>query len=145
MDYSLSGSSVHEFPKQEHWSGLSFPSPGDLPNLGIKLTSPAWQADSLPLSHQGSPFCGMPARVLCHVETLCDLTDCSPTGSSVHGLFQAITLEGVAISYSRKSFQLRDWTCVSCIGRWVGLILGLPTNKVYFSTDSHIPSIHYFT
>ena len=34
------------FPRQEHWSGLPFPSPGDLPNLGIKPISPALQADS---------------------------------------------------------------------------------------------------
>ena len=38
-------------PRQEHWSGLPFPSPGDLPNPGIKPTSLAWQADSLPPSH----------------------------------------------------------------------------------------------
>ena len=30
-----------EFSRQEHWSGLSFPSPGDLPNPGIELLSPA--------------------------------------------------------------------------------------------------------
>ena len=39
----------------EHWSGLLFPSPGDLPDPGTKPGSPALQADSLPLSHQGSP------------------------------------------------------------------------------------------
>ena len=44
-----------EFPRQEYWSGLPFPSPGDLPDSGIKLRSPQWQADSLPLSHEGSP------------------------------------------------------------------------------------------
>ena len=42
------------FPRQEYWSGLLFSSPGDLPNPGIKPTSPVWQADSLPLSHLGS-------------------------------------------------------------------------------------------
>ena len=42
------------FPRQEYWSALSFPSPGDLPNQGVKLMSPALQVDSLPLSHQGS-------------------------------------------------------------------------------------------
>ena len=42
------------FSRQEHWSGLLFPSPGDLPDLEIKPGSPALQADSLPLSHQGS-------------------------------------------------------------------------------------------
>ena len=35
------------FSRQEHWSGLLFPSPGDLPDPGIKPRSPALQADSL--------------------------------------------------------------------------------------------------
>ena len=46
------------FSRQEYRNGLSFPPPSDLPNPGIKPTSPvspALQADSLPLSHQGSP------------------------------------------------------------------------------------------
>ena len=37
-----------EFSRQEYWSGLSFPSPGDLPNPGIEPRSPALQADALP-------------------------------------------------------------------------------------------------
>jgi len=37
-----------EFPRQEYWSGLPFPSPGDLPDPGIKPESPVSQADSLP-------------------------------------------------------------------------------------------------
>ena len=41
-----------EFPRQEYWNRLSFPSPGDLSDPGVKPMSPAWQADSLPLSHQ---------------------------------------------------------------------------------------------
>ena len=36
-----------EFSRQEYWSGLSFPSPEDLPDPGIELGSPALQADSL--------------------------------------------------------------------------------------------------
>jgi len=36
-----------KFFRQEYWSGLSFPSPGDLPDTGIKPGSPALQADSL--------------------------------------------------------------------------------------------------
>ena len=35
------------FPKQEYWSGLPFPSPGDLPDPGIEPRSPAFQADTL--------------------------------------------------------------------------------------------------
>jgi len=37
-----------EFSRQEYWSGLPFPSPGDLHDPGIKLSSPTWQEDSLP-------------------------------------------------------------------------------------------------
>ena len=44
-----------EFSRQEYWSGLSFPSPGDLPNPGIKPRSLALQADSLPDEPPGKP------------------------------------------------------------------------------------------
>ena len=37
-----------EFSRQEYWSGLPFPSPGELPDPGIKPRSPALQADALP-------------------------------------------------------------------------------------------------
>ena len=47
--------------------------------------------------------------------TLCDPMDCSLPGSSIHGIFQARVLEGVAISFSRRSSQPRGWTQVSCI------------------------------
>ena len=43
------------FSRQEHWSGLSFPSPGDLPNPGIKFGPPALQADSLPSEPENVP------------------------------------------------------------------------------------------
>ena len=42
------------FSRQEYWSGLPFPSPGDLPHPGIEHGSPALQADSLPTSHERS-------------------------------------------------------------------------------------------
>ena len=42
------------FPRQEYWSGLPVPSPGDLPDPGTKPVSPALQADSLPLRHRRS-------------------------------------------------------------------------------------------
>ena len=43
------------FSRQERWSGLSFPSPEDLPNPGIELGSPALQADSLTSEPPRSP------------------------------------------------------------------------------------------
>ena len=41
------------FPRQGSCSGLTFPSPGDLPEQGIEPVFPAWQVDYLPLNHQG--------------------------------------------------------------------------------------------
>ena len=43
------------FPRQEHWRGLPFPPPGDLPGPGNETASPALQADSLPPSPGGAP------------------------------------------------------------------------------------------
>ena len=49
----LAGFSVQGFSRQEHWSGLQCPPPGDLPNPEIKLRSPELQMDSLPAEPQG--------------------------------------------------------------------------------------------
>ena len=54
----------------------------------------------------------------------CDLIDCSPLGSSLHGISQAILLEWVAISSSRASSWHRDWTQSCIVGgllhcRWI--------------------------
>ena len=49
--------------RQEYWSGLPFPSPGDLPNPGIKPGSPALQADSLPSE---PPDMSLPSRASLH-------------------------------------------------------------------------------
>ena len=54
--------------------------------------------------------------------TLCDSMDCSPTGSSVHGILQASILEWVAMASFRGSSQLKDGTPVSqvsCIKRQI--------------------------
>ena len=48
-------------------------------------------------------------------QTLCDPMDCSLPGSSVHGVFQAIVLEWIDISFSRGSTQPKDQTWVSRI------------------------------
>ena len=55
MDCSLPDLLSMEFSRQEYWSGLTFPSPGDLPNPGIEPGSPALQADSLPTELSGKP------------------------------------------------------------------------------------------
>ena len=43
------------FSRQEYWSGLPFPSPGDLPNPGIKPRSPSLEADALTSEPPGKP------------------------------------------------------------------------------------------
>ena len=57
MDYKAHQSPLSmEFSRQEHWNGLPFPSPGDLPDPGIKPRSPVLQADSLPSEPPGKLF-----------------------------------------------------------------------------------------
>ena len=94
-------------------------------NLGV---SPALQADSLPLSCQGSYFqtdsraCKTENTVSFLLQKSCYLVTklCLSIGSSVHGFSQARILKWAAISSSRDLTQLRNRTrvsCVSCIDR----------------------------
>ena len=75
IDGSLPGSPSLGFSRQEHWSGLPFPSP--------MHKSEKWKWSHLVMS------------------TLSDPMDCSLPGSSIHGIFQAIVLEWGAIAFSR--------------------------------------------
>ena len=99
----LSHSVVSSSLWSPHWSGLPFPSPGDLPNRGIEPTSSvslAFQANSLPLSHWGCPAAAAAAESLQSCPTLCDPIEGSPPGFPVPGILQARTLEWVAMSFS---------------------------------------------
>ena len=66
------------------------------------------------LDELGPRFILVRAVSLQSCPTLCDPMDCSPLGSSVHGILQARILKRVATSFSRGSSWLRDRTCVSC-------------------------------
>jgi len=67
-------------------------------------------------------FAGYTVTVAQSCLTLCNPMDCSPPGSSVHGILQARILEWVAIPFSRGSSQLRDWTWVShTVGRFFSI------------------------
>ena len=55
MDLACQGPLSMEFSSREYWSGLPFPSPGDLPDSGIKSRSPALQTDALPFELPGKP------------------------------------------------------------------------------------------
>ena len=87
-----------QFLRQEYWSGLPFPSSGDLPNPGIN-SEVKWSE----------------VKVAQSCLTLCD-----PMDYIVHGILQARILEWVAFPFSRGSSQPRDRTHVSLIaGRFL--------------------------
>ena len=93
-----------EFSRQEYWSGLPFPSPGDLLEPRIEPVSPALQTDSLPLHEQGSPWISLCyAKSLQSCPTLGDPIDGSQPGSPVPGILQARTLEWVSL------YELINW------------------------------------
>ena len=83
------------FFRKEYWSGLPYPSPGDLPDPGIEPRSPTLQANALT-----SAAATAAAKSLQSCLTLCDPIDGSSPGSPIPGILQARTLEWVAISFS---------------------------------------------
>ena len=70
--------------------------------------------------------------------TLCNSIDCSPPSSSVHGILQARILEWVDMPSSRRSFQPRNWTHVSCVSITAGrFFTSKPPGKPF-----HCPLFH---
>ena len=103
------------FSRQEHWSGLSFPSP----------------------MHESEKWKWSLSVYL----TLRDPMDCSPPGSSVHGVFQARVLEwgAIAFSYARKSKLEADevlwgsnWKCAVKVAKFVLTLVIKSKVKVLF-------------
>ena len=121
-----SGSSVHGISQARilEWVDMSF-SRGSSRPRGQTQVFCIGRWVPYHLGHQGSPwYCLKELKIcnICSVQfssvtqsclTLCDPTDCSPPGSSVHGISQARILEWVDISFSRGSSQPRDRTQVS--------------------------------
>ena len=99
MDIACQAPMSMGFPRQEYWSGLLFPPPGDLSDQGIEPESPALpalQVNTLPTEPLGKPkYCDSAqfSLVVHSCPTLCDPMDCSPPGSYVHGISQARIME----------------------------------------------------
>ena len=92
-----------KFSRQEYWSGLPFPPPGNLPEPGMEPTSPALTGGFFTTEPPGKPYlphAAAAAKSLQSCPTRCDPIDGSPPGSPVPGILQARTLEWVAISFS---------------------------------------------
>ena len=83
--------------------------------------APCWASSCN--KHKQPPYSAYSAgthdAILCLVAqlclTLCDPMDCSPPGSSVHGILQARILEWIAMPSSRGPSRARDWTRISCV------------------------------
>ena len=84
------------FPRQEYWSGLLCPPPGDLPDPGIEPASVSFSAVAggfFTTSATACPVSAVTVKVAKSCLTLCDPMDCGLPGSSVHGILQARILE----------------------------------------------------
>ena len=99
------------FSRQEYWSGLPCPSPGDLPDPEIKPGSPELKADSLPSEPTGKPL----SKHWKWKSLSCVWLFVHPMDYTVHGILQARILEWVAIPISRGSSWPKDQTQVSPI------------------------------
>ena len=88
--------------------------------------SPGLKFSSAPI-HYGMCVCVMLVAQSC--PTLCDPMDCSPPGSSVHGILQARILEWVAMPSSRGSSWPRNWNWVSCITGRSYIGMGFPSSS----------------
>ena len=110
VDCSPPGSSVHGILQARILEWVAMPASRGSSRPGSKV-------DLLPLSCIGSPLPLVPpeSEVAQSCPTLCDRVDCSPPGSSIHGILQARILEWVAISFCRGSSRPRDRTQVSHI------------------------------
>ena len=110
---ALPGSSVHgDSPGKDTGLGCHFLLQGIFPTQGLKLYVLHGWANALPLTH-------LKSVVAQSCPTLCDPTDCSLPGSSVHGMLQAGILEWAAMPSSGGSSPPGDRTRVShvsCIG-----------------------------
>ena len=74
-------------------------------------------AERMLIASGSARFCVLVCSVAQSHLILCNPVDCSPLGSSVHGMSQARISEWDAVSFSRASSQPRDRTCISCVFR----------------------------
>ena len=111
---------THDFPFQDSESPPENLFKGSILD-SITDTMPNWKSTFLRLKQRFLRY-----RFVCVCVCVCvsvrlfvtPWTVASP-GSSVYGISQARKLEWVAIFFSRGSYQPRDWTGISCIGRWI--------------------------
>jgi len=125
MDREAWRAAIHGVAKSQtqlsDWTELNWRFLISLFRLLIYLSSHQKKLEFAFIILSGFPLC-MHAKSFQSCPALCNTMDCSPAGSSVHGIFQARILEWVAMPSSRGSSWARNWTCVSqasCIGKQI--------------------------
>ena len=104
------------FPRQEFWSGLPFPSPGDLPDPGMEPKSPALADGFFKLQQPPGKLNNCINSINC-------------TNYRVHGILQARILEWVTFPFCRGSSQPRDQTQVDSFALQVDSLPAEPQGK----------------
>ena len=146
MDSSPPSSSVHEFPRQEYWSGLSYSPPGDFPSPWIKPTSPSWTGVFLTAEPVGSPCYNFILDYnLCTFinkhKPLVHLINTPKDGS-----FQTINIKGPLDSPFRKK-KKENYTAVYD-DDWLKLLhfstYFIEVNMIFFSTCLYKCLFHYW-
>ena len=125
-----------EFSRQEYSSGLPFPSPGDIPNSGIKAGSPALQADSLPSEPPEKPEAEVHWHSKLHNQNMCQLLGRSKTPSKEF-ISKWFSLYNACRNYQkqRQKLSVADtfiWDLISLIlsqGQWAAHRLSKHTKK----------------
>lgn len=126
------------FFREEHWCGLPFIPPRDCPYQGIKPSTPAWNAGSLPLSPQGTPFWfdiwmyiwkNPGARSIWKMDLLCFLADttltCLIRGKMVPHFLNALC----SGKRGTRAWLKPCWLCVLTVSVSLRLFLQLYNGK----------------
>ena len=103
------------FPRQEYWSGLSFPSPTDLPNLGIESASPAMAGGFLTTEPPGKPYTWLYMAFILELQLTLQILPTLPIEVSL--------VEMCAFSEHVPQSKLVTWRCVHCLSA-VQTVLG---------------------
>ena len=138
MNRSTPGLLVHHQLPESTQTHVHWVSDAIQPSHPLPSPSPAFNLSQ----HQGKE-----SEVAQLCLTLCDPTDCSLPGTSVPGIFQAIVLEWIAISFSRGSSQPRDRTQVSHIvdrrfTLWASQLFALGGHIIGVSASISVPPMN---